>query len=88
MYGSNTKLIYLLWTVIVVLIIGLGAGGYFMYHHLSEVDESNVRLHGDNDSLRRQLQQAKAAPKPTATPEPTLAPTPSPVPTATPKAKP
>jgi hypothetical protein len=88
--NSNRKLIYLLWLVITVLIIGGAVGGYLLVRHTSDLDQANSDLGNANDSLRRQLQEAKATPSPTpvssplATPEPT--PTPTPKATATPKA--
>ncbi|HVQ44239.1 MAG TPA: hypothetical protein VMT30_04715 [Candidatus Saccharimonadia bacterium] len=84
MRDSSHKLIYLLWTVIAVLIIGAGIGAFLLLRHASDLDNTNAELSGSNDSLRRQLEQAKASPTPTATPEATATPSPSPSPTATP----
>jgi len=85
MRESNRKLITLLWTVIVVLLIGAGVGGYLLVRHANDLDQTNTELGGNNDSLRRQLDQAKAQLAATPTPTPTPIATPTPVPTATPK---
>jgi len=84
---SNRKVIYLLWVVITFLIAGTAIGGYLLVRHANDVDEVNVELTGSNDSLKRQLEQAKATPSPTPTPTPlaTPEPTPTPSPTPTPK---
>ncbi len=66
------NLVFLLWCVIAVLIIGAGAGGYVLVRHASDLDQTNASLVGDNDSLKRQVQQARAALA--ATPTPTVAP--------------
>jgi hypothetical protein len=84
MKDSNRKLIPLLWTVIIVLVIGASVGGYMLLQHANNVDQKNVEVGGNNDSLRRQLDQAKA--QLAATPTPTPTPTATPVPTITPKA--
>jgi hypothetical protein len=86
--NSNRKLIFLLWLVITVLIIGSAVGGYLLVRHTSDLDQANSDLSGANDSLRRQLQEAKAAPTPTPVPPPLATPEPTPTPkaTATPKA--
>ena len=72
MKNPYRNLIYLLWCVIAVLIIGAGTGGYILVRHASDVDQTNANLTGDNDSLKRQVQQARAAalatPTPTDTP--------------------
>ena len=75
----------LLWTVIAVLVIGAGIGGYMLFNHANDLEQKNVEVGGNNDSLRRQLDQAKAQLAATPTPTPTPAVTPTPVPTATPK---
>ncbi len=85
MKESNRKLIALLWTVIIVLLIGAGVGGYLLVRHVSDLDQTNTELGGNNDSLRRQLDQAKAQLAATPTPAPTPIAPPTPVPTATPK---
>ena len=69
MGDSSNKLIYLLWSVIGVLLIGAGLGVFILLRHAGAVDKSNTQLMGDNDSLKRQVQEARAAiPSPTATP--------------------
>jgi hypothetical protein len=90
---SDSKVIALLWTVIIILLIGGGAGITMLVRHASDVDTSNTQLTGDNDSLRRQLKEAKTTPTPTVEPlptpgpaSPTVAPTPTPKATAAPKA--
>lgn len=90
MRDSSRKLIIMLWTVITVLVIGSAIAVYLLVRHANTIDTTNTQLTGDNDSLRRQLQQAKATPSPTPTPTPAAVasptPTPLPVATATPKA--
>jgi hypothetical protein len=91
---SNRKLIYMLWAVIAVLIIGTAIGGYMLVRYANDVDQANSELNSSNESLRRQLQEAKATPTPAPTPSalatpepsptPTLKPTPTPKPGATP----
>ena len=85
---SDSKVIALLWTVIIILLIGGGVGVTMLVRHASDVDTTNTHLTGDNDSLRRQLKEAKTTPTPTVAPLPTPAPTPVPTvaPTAAPKA--
>ena len=84
---SQTKVIALLWSVIIVLVLGGAAGLTMVVRHASDVDTANTQLTGDNDSLRRQLKEAKTIPTPTVEPLPTPAPaTPTVVPTASPKA--
>ena len=85
---SDSKVIALLWTVIIILLIGGGVGVTMLVRHASDVDTTNTQLTGDNDSLRRQLKEAKTTPTPTVAPLPTPAPTPVPTvaPTVAPKA--
>jgi hypothetical protein len=86
--NSQRKLIYLLWTVIAVLVIGGIIGGYLLVSKANDLDTTNQELSGSNDSLRRQLEQAKATPSPTetpaASPTPTAVVTPTPATTKTP----
>ena len=84
MRDPNRKVIYMLWTVITILIIGGGVIGYMLYHKADELTQTNEELNGNNLSLREQLRQAKASPSPSATPIPTATPTPSPTASATP----
>ena len=84
MREPSRKLVYLLWTVIAVLIIGAFIGGIMLMNRANALDQSNTLLTGDNDSLRRQLKEAKTVPA--ATPSPVATPTPTPVPTVSPKA--
>src|SRR4051812_13216331 len=94
--NSNRKLVYLLWLVIAVLIVGTAVGGYLLVRHTNDVDQANEELTNSNASPRRQLQEPRATPSPTppppprplATPEPTPSPTPTPKAIATPKATP
>lgn len=84
---NYSKLIALLWTVIIVLVVGGAIGGIMLVRHANDLDSSNTQLVGDNDSLRRQLKEAKTSPTPTVEPLPTPnQPTPTVAPTATPKA--
>lgn len=86
---TNGRIVVMLWAVIAVLVIGLGLGGYFLINHANSLEQTNTQLNGDNDSLRRQLLEAKSTPPPTpavvATPTPTPAATTAPKATATPK---
>ena len=91
---NNGRIVVMLWAVIAVLVIGFGLGGYFLINHANSLEQTNTQLNGDNDSLRRQLLEAKAAPLPTpavvatptsATPTPAPAATTAPRATATPK---
>ncbi len=84
MKDSSRKIIALLWTVIAVLVIGGAIGGYLLFNHANNLDQTNSELSGNNDSLKRQLEQVKA--RLAATPAPTPSPLPTPGPTATPKA--
>jgi len=87
---SNRKVIYMLWAVITVLIVGSAIGGYLLVRHANDVDQTNLELTNSNDSLRRQLEKAQATPSPTPTASPLATPEPSPTPTpaATPTPKP
>jgi hypothetical protein len=78
MNESGNKLIYLLWSVIAVLIVGAVLGGFVLIRHVHDVDQTNSRLMGDNDSLKRQVREAKATPTPTPTPVPAHAAAPKP----------
>ena len=88
MHNADRKLIYLLWTVIAALVVGLVIGGFIIIRHVNNLEQVNTNVGGDNDSLKRQVQQLKAAaaatPTPTATPlatpEPSAAPAPAPTP--------
>jgi Tfp pilus assembly protein PilN len=84
MNNSDNKLVYLLWGVIAVLIIGSTAGGFFLIRHASVTDQANANLMGDNDSLKRQIQQLKATPAPTSEPAPIATPAATPVSSKTP----
>ncbi len=79
----SRKLLYFLWAVIAILVIGGGIGGYFLVRHANDLDQANTELMGNNDSLKRQLEEAKATPAPTPTPVATPAPSPTPTPGAT-----
>src|SRR3954471_12009994 len=68
---SQTKLISLLWTVILILVVGGGIVVFMLVRHASDLDAANALLTGNNDSLRRQLVEAKATPAPTVAPLPT-----------------
>jgi hypothetical protein len=91
---ENRKLIFMLWIVIAILVLGGGIGGYLLVRHANDIDQTNSELTGNNDSLKRQLQQAKATPTPSptpsalATPEPTASPSPTVTPKATASPKP
>jgi len=80
----------MLWTVIVVLIIGGSIIGFMLIHKADELSSSNNELSGNNTSLREQLRQAKASPSPSVDPLPVAnqaSPTPSATPTPTPTPK-
>jgi hypothetical protein len=83
-------LVYTLWTIVTILVLAGAAGGFLLIKNNSDLNDQNTNLSSDNDALRNQLNQAKAAlaatPSPTATPTPTPSPTPTktPVPTPTP----
>ncbi|MDF2461382.1 MAG: hypothetical protein K0S68_785 [Candidatus Saccharibacteria bacterium] len=95
---DNRKLITLLWTVIAALVIG-GAIAFFMIvSKADELNRTNEELTENNESLRRQLLEAResagspspspsasATPTPTPTPAATATPTPSPSPTTSPR---
>ncbi len=81
MNNPDHKLIYLLWTVIGVLIIGAAVGGFLLVRHANEVDEANLLLTGNNISLKTQVKQLKETPSPTPTATPLATPEPSPTPT-------
>ncbi len=95
---TTSKLVIVLWTAVAVLIAGIVAVALLLTGHIKDVEQTNSELNGNVDSLRRQLEQIKAAPTPTPTPEATATPTPtaspspspsvSPSPTATPKSQP
>ncbi|MDB5178693.1 MAG: hypothetical protein JWN01_636 [Patescibacteria group bacterium] len=89
MRNSGQKLIYMLWGVITVLVVGGGIIAFMLLHKADELDQTNNQLTGSNSSLREQLRQAKASPTPRPTPTPdysaSATPTPSPAATATPK---
>jgi flagellar basal body-associated protein FliL len=82
MRDSSRKVIVLLWIVIAVLVIGGGIGGYLLFNHANSLDQTNTELSGNNDSLKRQLDQAKAQLAATPTPSPVATPTPTPTPKA------
>jgi Tfp pilus assembly protein PilN len=84
---ENRKLIYLLWSVIGVLVLGVLVGGFLLIHHADEVDQTNTFLTGDNLSLKNQVKQLKATPSPTPTPTATPLATPEPSAAPTPKTK-
>jgi hypothetical protein len=90
MRDPNRKVIYMLWVVIAVLIIGAGIGGFLLVHKADELSQTNTELIGDNDSLRAQLRNAQTSPSPSV--EPTASPSASPSPavsaTPTPAASP
>jgi hypothetical protein len=95
MRDPNRKVIYMLWTVIAVLIIGGAVVGYLLVHKADELSTTNAELNGNVGSLREQLRQAKqtgATPSPTTsaspTPSPTLKSSASPTPSPTTSAKP
>jgi flagellar basal body-associated protein FliL len=84
----SRKLILLLWTVIAVLVVGGVVGGGLLVNKVEQLSLANLALNGDNASLKRQVVQAKATPKPyapalpeaqanAATPTPTAAPVPA-----------
>jgi hypothetical protein len=83
---DNRRVVYVLWTVITILILGGAVGGFLLVKHSNDLSDQNLSLNDDNASLRNQLNQAKAAlaatptptPTPTATPAPAHTPTPSP----------
>jgi len=75
----------LLWAVIAGLVIGVGVGGYMLVNHVNDLEQKNVEVGGNNDSLRRQVEQAKAQLAATPTPTPTPVTTPTPSPTVSPK---
>ena len=83
---TDSKLIALLWTVIIVLVIGATVGAIMLIRHADALDTENSLLNGSNDSLRRQLIEAKTTPTPTVAPLPTPdQSTPTPTPPATPR---
>ena len=86
MKDSSRKIIALLWTVIAVLVIGGVVGGYLLLNHSNSLDQTNSVLSGNNDSLKRQLEQAKD--RLAATPTPTPSPLPTPGPVVSPKVTP
>jgi hypothetical protein len=85
---NDSKLIALLWTVIIVLLVGGAAGVIMLVRHANDVETTNTQLEGNNASLLRQLKEAKTTPTPTVAPLPTPAPTPAltTAPTVAPKA--
>lgn len=87
MRESATKIVILQWAVIVVLIVGAAVGTSILLHKVNDLSDTNQNLLGDQDSLRRQVQQYRAQiPSPTITPQPTLLPTTPPAtPTPAPK---
>jgi outer membrane murein-binding lipoprotein Lpp len=80
------KLVFLLWTVIVVLVVGGVIGGFLLAHKVDELSQDNFDLNGSNDSLRNQLKQAKASPTPSDAPVVSPSESPSASPSATPAA--
>ncbi|HEX3081826.1 MAG TPA: hypothetical protein VHQ86_01090 [Candidatus Saccharimonadia bacterium] len=85
---QNRKLVYLLWTVITVLIIGAGVGAFLLLRHTNSVDDANAQLNSDNSFLRRQLKEAQATPSPSPTPTPLATPEPTPTPSVSPSPSP
>jgi hypothetical protein len=84
---NDSNLIALLWTVIIVLLLGGAAGVTMLVRHANDVETTNTQLEGNNASLLRQLKEAKTTPTPTVAPLPTPAPpTPTVAPTVAPKA--
>lgn len=85
---DSRKIVYLLWTVIAVLVVGGAVGGFLLAHKVDQLTTENAELSGNNESLRNQLLQAKATPPPSESPSPSGSPaptaSPSPTPTATP----
>lgn len=75
---QSRKLIYLLWSVIVVLVLGFAVGGFIVVRHANQLDQANFELTGSNESLRRQLEQAKVTPTPSSSPSPSPSASPSP----------
>lgn len=84
----NRKVIYMLWTVIVVLIIGGAIGGFMLARKTDELNENNTLLIDNNRSLRNQLTQTRSTPSPTASPTASVTPSPSASPVTTPTASP
>ena len=86
MLTPTRKLVYLLWSVIAALLLGFIFGGFLLLRHANNIDQANTQLNGDNASLRRQIQEVKAAstPTPTSTPAPASVATPSPIPASKP----
>lgn len=83
----DSKLISLLWTVIAILVVGGAIVVFMLARHASDLDAANSLLNGNNESLRRQLKEAKTTPTPTVAPLPTPNQS-TPVPTAKPKVTP
>lgn len=82
MKEPNRKVVIMQWIVIAVLVVGGAVGAYLMVHKLSDLQDTNTTLNGENDDLHNQLNQAQqATPSPTPSPSPSASATPSPTPT-------
>jgi len=93
MRDPNRKVVFLLWTVIAVLVIGAATGGFLLVRKMDDLTQTNSDLSDSNDSLQRQLQDAKSAtpspsPSPSASPSPTASASPSPTVKPSPSASP
>lgn len=81
---DSRKLVMLLWSVIAVLVIGCGVGGYLLAHKVDQLSTDNTDLSDSNDSLRQALSSARAelsaspTPSPSATPKASASATPTP----------
>lgn len=88
MKDSNRKLVYLLWVVITVLIIGAGIGGFILMHKADELTQTNEELTSNNTNLRNQLQEVRKSPSPSPSVSPKPSPSVSPSPSASPSVSP
>ncbi|HUD10911.1 MAG TPA: hypothetical protein VMS08_00750 [Candidatus Saccharimonadia bacterium] len=67
MKDDNPKLIFLLWSVIAVLMVGVVIGGFLLVKKDDDLTTTNTNMQGDVESMQSQLKQAKATqPTPSA----------------------
>lgn len=59
----NRRLVIFQWIVIGVLVAGFGVVTFIALHRADAIQKVRQDQQGDIDSLKRQLQQAKATPK-------------------------